>query len=939
MDALGALLPAITEQAKYVKDLSENVEGLIKVSRLLENKRKDLEREVEEASGKRMRPTHQVQSWLSEEAEVLSEINSIKSQFDAGNSSYMSRFHLGRRAVKLLNNARDLDNRGIFHQVVARSLPPKVMEMPTESTTGQSTTEQTMKEIWDHIHGSENSIICVHGMGGIGKTTLMKAINNKLSGTEDFDVVIWVTVSKDFNFEQVQEEIMDRLGLEIREGDKKERRCAKLLEMLRRKRYLLILDDLWEMISLDEVGIPKPINQNGSKIAITTRFVEVCNEMEADVKIKMKTLSEAEAWNLFVAKVGDVVLDPHIQSHAKDVVAECDGLPLAIIVVGRAMRGKKKEELWQSALRALRASVPEIPGMEPQVFRPLKLSYDYLEDEKIKMCFLYCSLFPEDFEIKINRLVRYWIMEGFVENVDYLADAFNKGHHIAERIKDANLLEEVYVNDKYYVKMHDLLRDLAIWITSTSPSNHGPKFMVKSGIKLHEPPKVEKWTEVDRISLMMNDIRDIPFEPDCPNLVSLLMNENLCLTGIPSSFFEAMQSLQVLDLSKTSIQQLTFSSSSLLNLRALNLRECTKLKQVPSLGLLKELQFLDLKHSGIAVLPQDFEHLVKLKRLNLSRTPLKKIPRDALSRFLSMESLLMSGTSINWAKENEQKHVNCATLHELSNLTHLAHLKINIDDINSLPQEWSGQWPTLSKFSISIGQFDSNSTYFTPIKRQVQIRGSPNCTSCLKMMVTQATVLSLNETNIRNLSLVVGDSKSLRNIYARNCSEMDCIINCTEVMDESLQTIEKMTLFGLPKLEKLLEGQVPPGIFRRLKYVLIKKCNKIKRLFPSAVVDNLDQLETLTVDECESLEEIIGGDESFLPDNPLPSLYSIRLCNLKELRSLICCSTLALPALKTFVDKCCPKLRFPECPSITNIKNSSQPVRNDSSSSRPSSTQ
>lgn len=262
---------------------------------------------------------------------------------------------------------------------------------------------------------------------------------------------------------------------------------------------------------------------------------------------------------------------------------ECDGLPLAITIVGRALRDKERKEVWENALRVLRASAPEITGMEPKVFRPLKLSYDHFQDEKVKMCFLYCSLFPEDYEICASQLIWWWIMEGFIDNVDNLTDASNKGHYILEKLEDGCLLEEGTLLNKH-VKMHDVIRYLALWITSSS-SNECSKFLVRAGIGLKEPPH-ENWKEMEKVSLMRNAMAGLPVRPNCHNLVSLFMRENP-ITFIPCTFVEFIPILQVLDLSATTITSLRVSSSLLLNLRALLLKGCATLRELPFLGQLK----------------------------------------------------------------------------------------------------------------------------------------------------------------------------------------------------------------------------------------------------------------------------------------------------------------------------------------------------------------
>ncbi|XXG69462.1 hypothetical protein AAC387_Pa06g2321 [Persea americana] len=623
---LQTLCTKISRETGYVRHLKENVDALMEEDRKLKALCEDTEREGREASRGRKRLTNQAQTWLDQARTIQAEIDSIKLQFDQRQSfcngcfpDLWSDYTLGKRALEKLERVRRDINERSGIKLVAMSSPPRVKEMDVP-TVGQSSAQRTKEKIWNLLHDEHTSVIYIYGMGGIGKTTLMKAINKKLKATREFDYVIWVTVSKEFNLERVQKEIMGWLRLDFSEQDSYSNRSMQLHQYLTDKRYMLILDDLWNPINLIEIGLPTN-KENRSKIVITTRIanmptVQVFSDMKVE-KIRVETLTEDEAWDLFAANVGkEVVHQPHIEDVAKAVAKKCGGLPLAIVAVAKAMEGQSMRELWQDALRALRASAPEIEGMEPEVFRPLKKSYDDLRDEKVKMCFLYCSLFPEDYEISVKQLIRWWIMEGFIDNVNNLADASNKGHRIIEELKRRCLLEEGIRDDGVRVKMHDVIRDLALYIASSS-CNEGPKFLVIAKKGLNEPPPEGTWREFERISLMMNDITELPVKPECPNLISLLLRENHRITAVPHSFFELMPALQVLDLSYTSITSLSVSSSSLLNLRALILRGCYTLRETPFLGQLKELQFLDIKSSGIRRLPEEMQNLVKLKKLNI----------------------------------------------------------------------------------------------------------------------------------------------------------------------------------------------------------------------------------------------------------------------------------------------------------------------------------
>ncbi|RWR88341.1 disease resistance-like protein isoform X1 [Cinnamomum micranthum f. kanehirae] len=928
LEWMGQIFPntQISEQVGYVRNLKRNVEDLMEDAKTLKAQCDDMESEGREASRKRMRLTNQAQIWLGQARANLTEIENIKSEFDrrqASNNGFLSNlpstYTLGKRAVEKLESFRqDLNKRSCI-KLLAMSSPPRVIEMDVP-TVGQSSAQRTMEKIWDLLHDEHTSVICVYGMGGIGKTTLMKAINNKLQATEEFEYVIWVTLSKELNLQRIQKEIMSRLHLKFDEDDSCNSRSMQLRQYLTDKRYMLILDDLWDCIDLHTVGIP-PNKENRSKTAITTRLFEVCNDMKADAKIRVSTLTEAEAWDLFAANVGVEVVDQlDIKDVSNDVVMECGGLPLAIVVVAKAMHGENKSKLWEDALRALRASVPEIRGMEPQVFRPLKLSYDDLRDEKVKMCFLYCSLFPEDFEIDVKHLVDLWIMEGFIDNVDNLVDASNKGHRIIEELKRRCLVEEGIRRGSNAVKMHDIIRDLAVYITSSS-CNEGPKFLVKAGIGegLNEPPPEGTWRECERISLMMNDITELPVKPECPNLISLILTENP-ITAVAHSFFELMPALQVLDLSCTSIMSLSVSSSSLSNLRALILTGCRTLTEVPFLGQLKELQFLDIKSSGIRSLPEEMQNLVKLKKLNMSGLfNLRTIPSNVMSGLSSLEDLRLQKKKVNWVKGSELAVENGATLGEVAKLKRLTILKITIQDYDCMEEDvFLQQWSKLKKFRVFIGPSQVMGRNKMDCMKQVHIHRGNNYPRGVMVMVTLTEGLKLTRAGVKDVSQLVGDANGLRMLDIGGCEEMKCILDWSDVGENALQNIEKLRLSSLSSLQKLFKGEVPQKCLRKLNEIYLGHCYNLKSLFSSEMVHNLDQLQTLHVRYCNGLEEIIEGHDNSLPENPFPQLRNFKLEKLHKLKSIIRRDTLALPSLiKLEIDEC-PNLRLPKRPDTTD---------------------
>jgi disease resistance protein RPS2 len=335
--------------------------------------------------------------------------------------------------------------------------------------------EENIKVIWSLLMDDEVSIIGIYGMGGVGKTTILKHIHNELlQRPEICDHVWWVTVSQDFSINKLQNLIATQLHLDLSREDDDLHRAAKLSEELKRKqKWILILDDLWNNFELDEVGIP--VMLKGCKLIMTTRSETVCCRMACHHKIKVKPLFEGEAWTLFMEKLGrDIALPSEVEGIAKAIARECAGLPLGIITVAGSLRGVDDLHEWRNTLKKLRES----EFRDKEVFKLLRFSYDRLGDLALQQCLLYCALFPEDHRIKREKLIGYLIDVGIIEGMRSRKDAFDEGHTMLNRLEYVCLLESAQMTfgGRRSVKMHDLIRDMAIHILQENP-----QYMVKAG--------------------------------------------------------------------------------------------------------------------------------------------------------------------------------------------------------------------------------------------------------------------------------------------------------------------------------------------------------------------------------------------------------------------------------------------------------------------------
>ncbi|KAG5520690.1 hypothetical protein RHGRI_033318 [Rhododendron griersonianum] len=215
----------------------------------------------------------------------------------------------------------------------------------------------------------------------------LDVVLNKLQDESTQKIGIW-------GMGGLQNELGNRLKIKIDANESNDTVASKLLRRLEGKKYLLLLDDVWDEVDLSVVGFPNANQQNGCKVVLTTRKKEVCRKMGTDAEVPVSILPNEEAWEMFSSGVGHVATLPTIKPYAQDIVTECGGLPLALKVVCGALRKEENVNVWRNFLRKLRSPATSIiEDLNENVFKVLKVSYDRLKNIKEKKCLLLCGLF------------------------------------------------------------------------------------------------------------------------------------------------------------------------------------------------------------------------------------------------------------------------------------------------------------------------------------------------------------------------------------------------------------------------------------------------------------------------------------------------------------------------------------------------------------------
>ncbi|XP_068305451.1 disease resistance protein RPM1-like [Pyrus communis] len=465
------------------------------------------------------------------------------------------------------------------------------------------------------MNGEENEmVVSVVGMGGSGKTTLVANTFINENVKRHFDCYAWITVSQTY----VIEDLFKNLIKQFHQGRKEEvnerldsMSYKELLEMLstylKSKRYLVVLDDVWDIKLWQEIRIPLLNRHHGSRIMLTTRKKDIAfYSFEVESRsFEIEPLENNEAWELFSKKAFSTYENkscpPELESLAWKLVAKCKGLPLAVVTLGGLMSSKRSSLEWRSVYNSLNEHLTNHPMLEP-MSSILLLSFNNLPN-RLKPCFLYCALFPEDYLIKRKRLIRLWIAEGFVEPSDEVTPEEVAEGYLAELIARSMLQVEIRneAGRPKECKMHDLLRVLAL---STSKKEKFGAAYVGRGI-------VDK-AEIRRMSIQTTE-REIDSCTGMSELRSFLVFG--ALKRLPSGF----KLLRVLDLENAPIDRFPDELVFLFNLRYLNLKG-TLIEELPeSIGRLRNLQTLNIRDSKIKALPKAIYKLLNLRHLIMYR--------------------------------------------------------------------------------------------------------------------------------------------------------------------------------------------------------------------------------------------------------------------------------------------------------------------------------
>ncbi|KAI3997549.1 hypothetical protein MKX01_029380 [Papaver californicum] len=342
-------------------------------------------------------------------------------------------------------------------------------------------------------------IISIVGMGGVGKTTLAKNVYNNDTVRRSF-CPAFCYVSQAYCLRDLLRSIKRCYTIV---PDDEEVSQQNLYQYLRGRRYLIVLDDIWSIETWDCIKNAFPDDTNGSRILLTTRFKRVALYADSlsDTNIhELGVINENESWELFLNKMfplggnhnakdveagvynwvknfilrlrrrrplvpplRNALCPQDLEDLGKQMVEKCRGLPLAIVVLGNLLSScERTRAVWSRVNDG--ASWQSYQDDDPyKCLKILALSYHALPT-KLKLCFLYMSLFPAGSEIRATKLFQYWIAEGFAEKRRGLTAEVVAEEYLEELIS-RNMIQAGRLRCDGRVKtchIHALLREICL---------------------------------------------------------------------------------------------------------------------------------------------------------------------------------------------------------------------------------------------------------------------------------------------------------------------------------------------------------------------------------------------------------------------------------------------------------------------------------------------
>ncbi|WVZ48834.1 hypothetical protein U9M48_000237 [Paspalum notatum var. saurae] len=691
-------------------------------------------------------------------------------------------------------------------------------------------------------------IVPIVGMGGLGKTTLAQLIYSDLRVQEHFQLLKWVCVSDDFNVRNLANKICNASETSL------EKALNNLQDELKGKRYLLVLDDIWnkDVDKWQKLKACLKHGGHGSAVLMTTRDKEIAEFMGTIVE---------NSWTNkyhYVAVLDNEFIQEIIESRAglsnlpegkRDelvnlvgpFVKRCAGSPLAAKALGSLLRNKTTKQEWEDASRQ---SI--ICSDETGILPVLKLSYDELPSN-MRQCFAFCALYPKDYEIDAKNLIQLWMANGFISDEKKIL-AETMGEQIIREMVSRSFFQYVDQDPTRFgyssttlLKIHDLMHDVAVSASEkecfylTGEMDQSNELLPSAVRHIHYPESREKGLAIlfDSLKRKSTPIQTLVigksyygYEQHSSEHSSLRalsfpnLNGGHChLTVKPKH----LHRLRYLDLSHSEMEGLPYDISILYNLQTLKLSDCRRLRG----------------------LPKQMKYMTALRHLYTDGCDsLKGMPVE-LGRLSSLQTV----TCFVVGSGGED----CSGLRELKDLNIGGSLKLtqleNVAKATSARSANLGKKKELRQLSLT----------WTRCEEEEQEEVQCGHDEVLEALEAHDGLLALE------ISSYQGNRFPSWMGMLRNMVELQ-LFNCTKTEQlppfSQLPELQVLSLQGLGKLQSLCSWCTSSSMFGKLKDLSLVNLDVFDSFFCEAgqgEVVAFPQLEELYIEGCKSLKALPEG--------------------------------------------------------------------------------
>ncbi|XP_038900215.1 putative disease resistance protein RGA3 isoform X2 [Benincasa hispida] len=688
------------------------------------------------------------------------------------------------------------------------------------------------------------SFIAIVGMGGIGKTTLARALYDDKEVKDCFNPRIWIWVSNQFDRSTILKKIIESATEKKAEVEGLEALKKKLQKVIEGNKYLLVMDDVWSENKNEWENLKSllMVGARGSKILITKRD---SHKVVPDIEIvSLKDLPEDHSWRLFkqvAFKESELEsIDPNLVRLGKEISKKCGGIPLVISHIGSLLYGTTSTEAWMLIKdNELLNVTQEQNNNGRNVISTLKLSYNYLPPN-LKQCFAYTSLFPKGYKINSNELIRQWMAQGFIKSSNRGKSMEDIGKDYINELRrrffyESSIHDENGTSDDI-VSMHDVMRDLAREVA-------GKKLLYVYGDGSDE-------------YVVGKHTRHISFNyevcVDEENVLSKLREAKGLRTFL--LLFYPYGPVPLAE--KSFLDKLFFMFP---RLRVLQIRNVSK-----SIKRLKHLRYLNFTvSSGVESVPNSITELQNLQTLNLAGCyRLKKLPRD-LSNLVNLRHLLFNPFKLIHTPEEIE---NLSYLQTLSSFVLDCKNLNKLREFNKLNYYMEDGLRIIGLEMLRSTPFEVNSVNLKDRRdyRRLKLEWKLGNDEC-EAVESDETILEGLEPhpNVEVLSIKgycgvelpnwVSTSLSLTMIDIKNCPRLQHVHQFGY-----LRALKILSLINLGSLISLSEWIGSTTSLRALKIV---KCPELKSL--PMEMRQLEFLESLRIWDCPQLKERCkkGGED------------------------------------------------------------------------------